>query len=148
MIRCVEILGDSNVAGCPLPPRTKPREGVLKRQFHFQGVHSVEYTKGTKRDRPDATAGAKVPTAPYRRKRPMHESGPSESGRHSPLNNGILLHRRDRGNHQTSGLQFDPSGTKSRAEKDSEGVLPHGVTNTGCLGLAVRPCAHRVVFCI
>src|SRR2546423_1036600 len=64
MIRCVEILGDSNVAGCPLPPRTKPREGVLKRQFHFQGVHSVEYTKGTKRDRPDATAGDKVPTAP------------------------------------------------------------------------------------
>ena len=39
--------------------------------------------------------------------------------------NEMLLHRRDRGNHQTSGLQSNLSGTKSRAEKDLDGdVLP------------------------
>jgi hypothetical protein len=40
------------------------REGVLKRQFHLQGVYGIEYTEGTKRDRPNAVAGDKVPTAP------------------------------------------------------------------------------------
>ena len=43
--------------------------GVLKRRFHLQDVHYIEFTKGTKRDQPDAAAEDKVPTATYRGKR-------------------------------------------------------------------------------
>src|SRR2546423_3205214 len=52
-----KLLDYSSVSGCPLPRRTKSRKGVLNRP------------KGTKRDRLDAAAGGKVPTATYRRKR-------------------------------------------------------------------------------
>jgi hypothetical protein len=52
-----KLLDYSSVSGCPLPRRTKSREGVLNRP------------KGTKRDQPDAAAGGKVPTATYRHKR-------------------------------------------------------------------------------
>jgi hypothetical protein len=52
-----KLLDYSSVPGCPLPRRTKSREGVLNR------------LKGTKRDRPDATAGGKVLTVTYRHKR-------------------------------------------------------------------------------
>jgi hypothetical protein len=57
MTTCVQILEGSSVSGCPLPRRTKSREGVLNRH------------KGTKRDQPDAAAGGRGPTATYRRKR-------------------------------------------------------------------------------
>jgi hypothetical protein len=69
MTTCVQILEgapgdfgawkllDSSVSGCPLLRRTKSRKGVLNRP------------EGTKRGRPDAAAGGKVPTATYRRKR-------------------------------------------------------------------------------
>jgi hypothetical protein len=78
MARCVQILDDSSVASCPLPRRTKSREGVLKRQFHLQSVHRVVYTNGTKRDRPDAAAEDKVPTAPYRcKRRCVNQAGPN-----------------------------------------------------------------------
>jgi hypothetical protein len=54
----------------------------------------------------------------------MRGSGLSESSRRPP-NNKTLLHRRDRGNHQTSGLQSDLLGTESRAEKDLDGDELH-----------------------
>ena len=69
MTTCVQILEgapgdfevwkllDSSVSHCPLWRRTKSRKGVLNRP------------EGTKRGRPDAAAGAKLPTATYRRKR-------------------------------------------------------------------------------
>ena len=78
MTRCVQILegssvlGDfevwklldySSVPGCPLPRRTKSREGVLNRP------------KGTKRYRHDAAAGAKVPTD-RRKRRCVNPAGP------------------------------------------------------------------------
>ena len=52
-----KLLDYSSVPGCPLPRRTKWREGVLNQPNR------------TKRDRPNAAAGGKVPTATYRRKR-------------------------------------------------------------------------------
>jgi hypothetical protein len=52
-----KLLDYSSMSGCPLPWRTKSREGVLNRP------------KGTKRDQPDAAAGGKVPITTYRRKR-------------------------------------------------------------------------------
>jgi hypothetical protein len=66
----VQVLDNSSVAGCALPWCTKSWEGVLKRRFHLQDVHCVEFTKDTKRDRPDAAVEDKeVPTATYRGKR-------------------------------------------------------------------------------
>ena len=60
--------------------------------------------KGTKRGRPDAAAGGQGAYRHLSSQASMRESG--RSG--------------DSGNHQTSGLQSDPSGTKSQAGKDSE----------------------------
>ena len=60
-----KLLDYSSVSGCPLPRRTKSREGVLNRP------------KGTKRDQPDAAAGGKVPTATYRHmRRCVNQAGP------------------------------------------------------------------------
>jgi hypothetical protein len=67
--KCVQILNDNNVAGCPRLWRTKSQKGVLKRRFRLQDIYYVEYTKGTKRNRPDAAAADKMPTATYRRLR-------------------------------------------------------------------------------
>ena len=47
---CVQKLDDYSMAGCLLPWCTTLWEGALKRQFHLQDVHCVEFTKGTKRD--------------------------------------------------------------------------------------------------
>jgi hypothetical protein len=77
MVRYVQILDGSSVTGCPLPPRTKPRESVRKRHFHLQGVREVEYTKGTKGRPVQCCSGDKVPTATYRGKHPrVNRAGP------------------------------------------------------------------------
>jgi hypothetical protein len=57
--RCVQSLDDSSVVGCPLPWCTTPWKGVLRRRFHLQDGHCVEFSQGTKRDRPDIAAGDK-----------------------------------------------------------------------------------------
>jgi hypothetical protein len=45
--------------------------------FTFK-ASTVVYTKGTKRDRPDAAAEDKVPTAPYRcKRRCVNQAGPN-----------------------------------------------------------------------
>src|SRR2546423_1567506 len=61
------------------PRCTKSWEGVLKRRFHLQDVHCVEFTKDTKRDRPDAAVEDKeVPTATYRgKRRRVNQAGPN-----------------------------------------------------------------------
>lgn len=105
MVRYVQILDGSSVTGCPLPPRTKPRESVRKRHFHLQGVREVEYTKGTKGRPVQCCSGDKVPTATYRGKHPrVNRAGPDPADTPPPPNNETYLHRRDRGNHQTSGF--------------------------------------------
>jgi hypothetical protein len=107
--------------------RVQNRGGAcLSDSFTFKASTASSIPKGLRETGPTLQRGIRC-LPPLSTQASMHESGPSESSRHSPLNNGALLHRRDRGNHQTSGLQSDPSGTKSRAEKDSEGVLPHRI---------------------
>jgi hypothetical protein len=78
MARYVQML-DGSEGGCLLPPRTKPEEGVLGRHFHLRGVRGVEYTEGTKRDRPHAAVGGRASTAPYRPKcLGMNQVGPKK----------------------------------------------------------------------
>jgi hypothetical protein len=96
-------------------------KACLSEQFHLQGVHSVEYTKGTKRPRPDAAARDKAPSAPYRRKRPcVNRAGVNPADALLPTMGHCFIDETAE-IIKTSGLQSDPSGTKSRAEKDSEG---------------------------
>ena len=78
--QCVQSLDDSSAAGCPLPWCTTPWEGVLKRRFHLQDVHCVEFTKGIKRDRSDYAAEDQVPTATDGDKRRcVNQAGPNRA---------------------------------------------------------------------
>jgi hypothetical protein len=73
--------------------------------------------KGLRETGPTLQQGTRCLPPPYRRKRPCVNRGPSESNRHSPLNNWTLIHRRDRGNHPTSGLSVRSLGNpESRRE--------------------------------